>query len=188
MQPPAEVEQALWLGQGSTDLGIGMGMILEKLSSTFGVDEEKSSGENDNNNCSSDETENVPLDWNNITNGRPGSFSQSSWSQCITAQPEINLMEVGRRQSQGSEVTASNVYYKNFEEDYCLSLLFNENENQEDDVVREGPRRVRFDDNKLDADDDVGFQVYIYSLLLCAVKLDLWAMVNGLLLVNLSGI
>lgn len=144
-----------------------MGMILEKLSSTFGVDEEKSSGENDNNNCSSDETENVPLDWNNITNGRPGSFSQSSWSQCITAQPEVNLMEVGRRQSQGSEVTASNVYYKNFEEDYCLSLLFNENENQEDDVVREGPRRVRFDDNKLDADDDVGFQVYILITVMC---------------------
>lgn len=46
-----------------------MGMILEKLIFIFGVDEEKIRGENDNNNCFSDEIENVLVDWNNMING-----------------------------------------------------------------------------------------------------------------------
>lgn len=157
-------------------------MILEKLTSTFGADEEKTVGENDNNNCSSDEIENVPADWNNMTNGQPGSFGQSSWSQCLAAQPEVNLMEVSRRQSQSSEVTCNETYYKSFEDDYCLSLLFNENESeshQDDDLVKERHRRVRFDSNCPDMDEDVGSQVHIhYYFILC--KLDHWALVNGL--------
>jgi hypothetical protein len=137
-----------------------MGMILEKLISSFGA-EEKTMGANDNNNCSSDEVGDVPDVGDNITNGKPGSFSQSSWSQCITAQQEINLIEVGRRQSQSSEVIHNEEYYTSFDEDYCLQSLFDENESdQEDDAIAEGSRRVHFSDDCTDTGEDSAWQVH----------------------------
>lgn len=139
-----------------------MGMILEKLTSSFGA-EEKNMGVNDNNNCSSDETGDIPDVRDNIENGGPSAHSQSSWSQCITAQQEINLIEVGRRQSQSSEVTCNEDYYTSFGEDYCLQLLFDENESdQEDDTIGEGGRRVHFSTNCTDAGDDFACQVHLH--------------------------